>query len=580
MALGPRAALLGLALLGGCATLPGCGAAGGEHGPVGRIFSGQRVMGRSISEKAYYHYLRADLFSLNGDADAAVKELRFALAFDPEGVELHRRLAEELIRLLRYDEAAEAVERALRLDSRDAESWLLKGRLRARAGDAEGALQAFRAAGRAEPDTQDAYLALADHQLGVGDPTGAVATLQRLVSRLQTSAEAHARLGRALSPQDPAAAIVHLRRAIQLEPSRVDVQVELAELLALQGQGEEAIGTMREAFERAGDRVAVAERLIRLQLDRGDRRGAAAVVELLDEGGQDPRQQLVLATLYRALKDLPRARALAAAALAQKPDLHAGRLLLGAILDEARQPEAALAEFAKIPSAAEESVEARRRAAEVLRVQGQLPAAIALLEQAVAARPDNDELIDPLAQLLARAGQLDRAQALLGAALKKRPTSETLQYAVAVAYDLGGQWQKAVAEMRALLRRSPRHAAALNFVGYTLAEHGAELEQAQRLVVASLALRPLDGYVLDSLGWVYFRLGRLDQARDTLEKANRLAPGEPEILKHLGEVALRQRDPGRAAGLLHRALERNPDPKLRREIEDLLRAAATPPARP
>jgi tetratricopeptide (TPR) repeat protein len=577
MAHAPRAALFALALCGGWGVLAGCGAAGGEHGPVGRIFAGKRVMGRTISEKAYYHYLRADLFSLNGDPDAAVKELRFALAFDPDGVELHRRLAEELIRLGRHDDADEAVERALRLDPADAEAWLLKGRLRAHAGDAEGALHAYRAAVRGEPDNQDAYLALADHQLGVGDPAGAIDTLQRLVGRLQTSAEAHARLARALAPQAPATAIVHFKRAVQLEPGRVDAQVELAELLGLQGQGEEAIGTMREAFERTGDRVAVAERLIRLYLDQGDRRAAAAVIDLLDEGGTDPRQQVVLATLYRALKDHKRARALTEAALAQKPDLHAARLLLGAVLDDARQPQAALAEYAKVPAAAEECVEARRRAAEVLRVQGQLPQAVALLEQAVAARPDTDELIDSLAQVLARSGQLDRAVSLLAAALKKRPTSETLQYAVAVSYDLGGQWQKAVAEMRGLLRRSPRHAAALNFVGYTLAEHGAELEQAQRLVVASLALRPLDGYVLDSLGWVYFKLGRLDQARDTLEKANRLAPDEPEILKHLGEVALRQQHKDRAAGLLRRALERNPDPKLRRDIEALLRGAVAQP---
>jgi tetratricopeptide (TPR) repeat protein len=573
-----RVALLVLALLGGGATLLGCGPAL-QQGPVGRIFSGRRVEGRAISEKAYYHYVRADLFSLHGDGDAAVKELRFAMAFDPEAVELHRRLAEELIRLGRNEEAAESLERALRLDSRDADSWMLRGRLRARAGDTEGALQSYRTAVGAEPDNQDTYLALADHQLSLGDPVGAIDTLRRLVGRLQTSAEAHARLGRALSPENPGAAIVHLQRAVQLEPGRVDTQVELAELLALQGRGEEAIGNMREAFERAADRVAVAERLIRLQLDRGDERGATAVVELLDEGGNDPRQQLIMATLYRALKDLKRARALTEAALAQRPDLHAGRLLLGSIVDEAGQPQAALAEYAKIPAAAEEFVDSRRRAAEVLRTQGQLPAAITLLEKALAQRPDTDDLIDSLAQVLARAGQLDRALTLLRDALKKRPASEVLQYAVAVAYDLGGDWQKAVAEMRALVRKSPRHAAALNFVGYTLAEHGAELDLAGRLVVASLALRPLDGYVLDSLGWVYFKTGRLDQARDTLEKANRLASGEPEILKHLGEVALRQGHLDRAAGLLRRALARNPDPKLRREIESLLRTAV-PTAHP
>jgi tetratricopeptide (TPR) repeat protein len=573
-----RLALVALAVLGAGPALLGCGPTL-EQGPVGRIFSGQRVEGRSISEKAYYHYVRADLYSLNGDPDAAVKELRFALAFDPEGIELYRRLADEQIRLGQFDEAAESIERALHLDPRDADAWLIKGRLRARLGDADGALQAYRAAVRSEPDNQDTYLALADHQLSVGDPAAAIDTLRRLVGKQQTSAEAHARLGRALAPQDPAAAIVHFQRAVQLEPGRVDTQVELGELLALQGRGEEAVGNLREAFERAADRVAVAERLIRVQLDRGDAREAEAVIALLDEGGTDPRQQLIMATLYRALRDLKRARALTEAALAQKPDLYAGRLLLGSILDEIGQHQAALAEYAKVPSAAEEFVEARRRAAEVLRTQGQAPAAIALLEQALAQRPDTDDLLDTLAQVLARSGQLDRALGLLRDALKKRPASETLQYAVAVAYDLGGQWQKAVAEMRALLRKSPRHAAALNFVGYTLAEHGAELDLAGRLVVASLALRPLDGYVLDSLGWVYFRTGRLEQARDTLEKANRLAPGEPEILKHLGEVALKQRQLDRAAGLLRRALARNPDPKLRREIETLLRGAL-PSGRP
>lgn len=578
MALSRCAALLALAVAGGGAILLGCGPSI-QQGPVGRIFSGRRVMGRAISEKAYHHYVRADLYSLNGDADAAVKELRFALAFDPEAVELHRRLAEELIRLARYEEAAETIERGLRLDPQDADSWMVQGRLRARLGDAEGALRAYREAVRSEPGNQDAHLALADHQLSMGDPAGAIESLRRLVGRLQTSAEAHARLGRALAPEDPAAAIVHLRRAVQLEPGRVETQVELAELLALQGRSEDAIGNMREAFERAADRVAVAERLIRLQLDRGDARGATDVVELLDEGGTDPRQQLVMATLYRALKDVKRARTLAEAALAQKPELHAGRLLLAAVLDESGQRQAAVAELTKIPAAAEEYVEARRRAAEVLRTQGQLPAAITTLEQALAARPDTDDLIDPLAQLLARSGQLDRALALLRDGLKKRPTSEVLQYGVAVAYELGGQWQKAVAEMRALLRRSPRHAAALNFVGYTLAEHGAELDLAGRLVVASLALRPLDGYVLDSLGWVYFKTGRLELARDTLEKANRLAPGEPEILKHLGEVALKQRQLDRAAGLLRRALARNPDPKLKGEIESLLRSAV-PTAHP
>jgi tetratricopeptide (TPR) repeat protein len=563
------------------AAVAGCSAARFDaDSTTVRIFGDKRVPGRYISDKAYYHYVRGDLFSLSGNAEAAAEEFRFALAFDPEAVELHRRLAEELARLGRFDEAVEEVQRALRCDGKDAESLMLLGRLRARTGNLAAGFDAFRRAVQAEPENEMTHLTLADAQLASGDLKATLATLRAMCERLPRSAECQLRLGRVLAPREPAVALAHLRRSLELDPGRPEVMVEAAELLAQTGHSAEAVAVMRDALERAGDKLAVAERLIRLLIDRGDRRAAHDVVDLLDEGSPgDARQAVVLASLYRALKDTPKAMAQADSALKLRPDLHLARLLRGLLLEETKRPGEAVVEYLKVPAAADEFVDARRRAADVLRGQGKLAEAIALCERALADKPEADELVDALVQLLARAGQAPRALATVTAALKRRPDSETLQYALATVYEQAGQWPRAVEEMRRLLTRNPRHAAALNFIGYGLAERGLSLDEAERLVSAALALRPTDGYIQDSLGWVYFKMGRLDDALRILEQANRSAPNEPEILKHLGEVYLRRREPARAVELFRRALDRNPDAKIRRELEDELRRIESPQAK-
>jgi tetratricopeptide (TPR) repeat protein len=118
-----------------------------------------------------------------------------------------------------------------------------------------------------------------------------------------------------------------------------------------------------------------------------------------------------------------------------------------------------------------------------------------------------------------------------------------------------------------VLRRDPDSAAALNFVGYALADHEVRLDEARRLLERALALRPSAGAIVDSLGWLYLKLGRLDEAERLLVRAERLAPEEPEILEHLGEVYLRKADRARALDAYRRALSQGPDERVRRTLE-------------
>ena len=90
--------------------------------------------------------------------------------------------------------------------------------------------------------------------------------------------------------------------------------------------------------------------------------------------------------------------------------------------------------------------------------------------------------------------------------------------------------------MRKAIELNPRNAAALNYLGYTLADMGVQLDEAERLIRRALELQPNDGIYIDSLGWVYYQRGEYKRAVEQLERAVELAGEDPTIVEHLGDA--------------------------------------------
>jgi len=166
--------------------------------------------------------------------------------------------------------------------------------------------------------------------------------------------------------------------------------------------------------------------------------------------------------------------------------------------------------------------------------------AIADLKEVVSSHPNDAEAWTALGDVYRgvekyadAADSYDKAIAIRGSTATD---SWPLLYARAVSYEQSGRWTLAEADLKAALRLSPQEPQLLNYLGYSWVDKGENLTEALGMLEKARALRPFDGYIADSVGWAYYRLGRYKDAAKTLQSAILLVPGDPTINDHLGDA--------------------------------------------
>ena len=149
---------------------------------------------------------------------------------------------------------------------------------------------------------------------------------------------------------------------------------------------------------------------------------------------------------------------------------------------------------------------------------------------------------------------------LLEALLQESPDDDEVLYQLGVLYGTARRTDQALEYMLRALEQNPDNPQALNYVGYTWVERGENLDEAEQMILKALTQRPNDGYITDSLGWVYYMKARplvkggrhadaqeyLERARQKLNLAAELTGGDPVVSEHLGDVHLLMNDKVRA----------------------------------
>lgn len=171
------------------------------------------------------------------------------------------------------------------------------------------------------------------------------------------------------------------------------------------------------------------------------------------------------------------------------------------------------------------------------------------------------------------------AIALMNDAVKAKPDEADLRFELGSAYERAGDRKKAEETFAAILAKKPDHAPSLNYLGYMWAESGVNLDRAQEMLTRAVGQEPENGAYIDSLGWVYYRLGNLDLAEKYLTDATRLMPRDATVHEHLGDVLAKRGDLDRALQSYRTALTLDPESKdvdkIRLKIAEIERKSQT-----
>ncbi len=267
---------------------------------------------------------------------------------------------------------------------------------------------------------------------------------------------------------------------------------------------------------------------------------------LLQEFPNNPDVTLAVGLLSLQLNDYDAAEAQLLRALETNyKDPDAVRFYLGQANEERKRLDEALRWYGSI-DAGEQYVPARARYAGILAKQGNLPAARKYLQDSARNPQQLLQFTQAEAQLLRDAADYRGAFDVLGQALEKNPNSTELLYDHAMAAEKVDRIDVLEANLRKVIQVKPDHAHAYNALGYTLADRNTRLQEAYTLIEQALKLAPEDPFIMDSMGWVLYRMGQNDAAITFLKRAFELRP-DAEIAAHLGEVlwAAGQRDEAR-----------------------------------
>ena len=241
-------------------------------------------------------------------------------------------------------------------------------------------------------------------------------------------------------------------------------------------------------------------------------------------------------------------------ALAARPEFAAARLLAADILAAQIQEPAPGAVREGTPEPAREALAlldgipvndplaavAQLQTADVLRRLGRDQEALRLLRRLARLAPDSPLPLAEQGDILRETGHFRAAVAAYTQALARSGTATKADWAMfydrGVAYDRAGDWPKAEADFKRALQVSPNQPLVLNYLGYSWADRGDHLAEAERMIEAANRLLPDNAAVTDSLGWVRLRQGQIAQAVDLLQRAAELAPLDATINFHLGDA--------------------------------------------
>lgn len=485
---------------------------------------------------SYFYFLKGRSAELRQDFEEALEAYENAAICDSKASYAQSKIPFLLLRLGRVHEAALWLHTFLGKHPDSVSLRLLYANILMGQRKTDAALQQYRRILASHPDDPAVTLPLAEIYMAAGRTAEARRILEQELSRDEDSYQAQLLMARLLRrTEDFAASRAHFTRALELNWS-ADVQAEVAELLIRQHDFAAAEAMYRDIIDREEQNENAYAGLIRLLLQEGREEQALEELLRLRQAPDKPGWvDLSIARYYIRHEQYDEARRILEQRI-KRDNSSEARFLLAALLQHEQKYEESLAQVRLIDNKAPEYPEALALMVSLCRQLNRVDDAVLFLERNIAGAITRHPAMYPLlAELHDSQERSAVARKVLEEGLRRYPESEDLLYSYGAFLEQKSEHRAAMDIMQKLVAINPSNAAALNFVGYSWANDGINLQTALDYIQRALELMPDNASIQDSMGWVLYRLGRLDEALPVLEKAAQ-GSQEPEVQEHLAEV--------------------------------------------
>ncbi len=460
-----------------------------------------------------------------GQADKAIEALKVWRDADPSSLMARRMLSSVLLRSGKMDEASEEFANLLRTDTDHAAlNFIQIYQMLATYTDKTAALKLMRDLAQPYPDVAEAHWAVAQLAQASGNS----------VLALDEAKQAHS-----LRPE-------------------WDMAVSLEAILLQKDTPQQGLDLLSGYLSDYPDAHDIRLQYSRALLDQKQYKAARQQFQFMaDEDPDSPEFAYAIALISLQLNDLKSAEKELKQALSKgKKDQDTVQYYLGQLSEAKKNEDDAIGYYRQVKDG-EYLLAAQVRIAFLLSKRGQLAEARQLLHEAKAT--DNQQrvkLVMVEAQLLREANQNEEAYRILNQALEKLPNHVDLLYETAMMADKIGKPDVFEELMRKLIKIKPDHAQAYNALGYSMLDRNENIPEAMALVEKALQLDPNDAAIMDSVGWGYYRSGKLDESVEILRRAY-AGDANPEIAAHLGEVLWMRGDKKEAKKIWQDSLKEN-----------------------
>ena len=475
------------------------------------------------------------------DDKHALEAAKLWVELEPDNLDAREVVTAFYIRSGQYDEAQRQLEALLKIDDKNGSgnAFMLIAGLLGRQQDKQAALEVMQRLVDARPNDPNALLALSHLAVRAG----------------------------VLDQAEQA-----IKRVVALEPDRVDANIQLARILAMRGKSAESIKLLAEIVKNHPKDTGLRTVYARALADNKQVDKAYAQFKVIDkQSPEDPENLLLLGIVAMEVNRLDESeRYFLRLNKLDQGYASDSSFYLGNLAEEYhKDPDAAIKWYSKVDRG-DKYLESQIRIALLLAKKGDISEARGQLS-AITPRSPGELLRIYLAdgQILRDAGRIQDAIDVFTSGLEELPDNNDLLYARAMTSERIGRYDVMEKDLKQILARDPDNVDALNALGYSLADHTKRYQEAFGYIQRALELQPDSYFILDSMGWVHYRLGNYQKAVSYLRRALD-ASSDSEIAAHLTEVLWVMGDKQGAREVWDKALKVAPGNKLLLDVMNRL----------